>query len=98
MLMAFRTLVWQDSNGNRNVPYLNWNDGRWYLNFNWLENDWNSNDRLLRSRKSLCSLPIFWGEFIFQHFLSNYPAFYRFQPILLIKEYIFCYLALLFPI
>jgi len=41
-----RTLVWQDSNGNRNVPYLNWNGKRWNLNWNWLDNDLNQNGRL----------------------------------------------------
>jgi hypothetical protein len=36
----------RDSDGNLNVAYLNWNDDRWYLNFNWLDNDWDDNDRL----------------------------------------------------
>ena len=35
--------IWRGSNGNLNVPYLNWNDKRWILNWNWLENDWNDN-------------------------------------------------------
>ena len=43
--------VWVDLGGNRNVPYLNWNGNRWYLNFNWLDNDFNRNDRLVRSSK-----------------------------------------------
>ena len=44
---------WQNRDGNRNVPYLNWNGDQWILNFNWLENDWNSNDRLVSPRNSL---------------------------------------------
>ena len=39
-------ILWRNPNGNRYVPYLYWNDDRWYLNFNWLDNDWNDNDRL----------------------------------------------------
>ena len=38
--------------GNLNVPYLNWNGDRWKLYFNWLDNDWNADDRLVR-RNSL---------------------------------------------
>lgn len=37
----------RSSGGNLNVPYLNWNDDAWVLNFNWLDNDWNENDRLV---------------------------------------------------
>lgn len=52
---AFGTTVWVDSKRNRNVPYLNWDGKRWILNFNWLDNDFNSNDRLVRPRNSLHS-------------------------------------------
>jgi len=48
-------MVWQDENDNRNVAYLNWNEDCWYMDFNWLENDWNGNDRLLSLRNSLYS-------------------------------------------
>ena len=30
--------------GNRNVLYLYWNDGKWNWNYNWLDNDWNANN------------------------------------------------------
>ena len=44
--------VWQNPNGNRNVPYLNnWNDKR-NLNLNWYDNDWNDNYRFLAVRKT----------------------------------------------
>ena len=33
--------VWQNRNGNRNVPYLNRNGSKRNLNLNWIENDWN---------------------------------------------------------
>ena len=55
--MACRT-EWRNLDGNRNVPYLNWNDGRWILNFNWLGKDFNSNDRLVRPRNVLISTPL----------------------------------------
>ncbi len=37
-----------NSDGNLNVPYLNWNGDRWILNFNRLDNDWNGHSRLAR--------------------------------------------------
>lgn len=42
---ALRTFV-LNANGNRNVPYLNQNGERWYLNWNWLDNDFNRNGRV----------------------------------------------------
>jgi len=32
----------------RNVSYFNWNDNRWYQNWNNLDNQWNDNDLVLR--------------------------------------------------
>jgi hypothetical protein len=29
---------------NLYVRYINWNGDRWYTNYNWLDNDWNSNN------------------------------------------------------
>ena len=49
--IVFTGTKWRNPDGNRNVAYLNWNGKQWYLNFNWLENDWNSNDRLPRLRE-----------------------------------------------
>lgn len=45
--------IWQNSNGNRNVPELNWNGDKRKLNLNWFENDWNANYRFLAVRNSL---------------------------------------------
>jgi hypothetical protein len=42
-----------NSNGNRNVAYLDWNGNRWILNWNWLENDFDGDDLLVRARNSL---------------------------------------------
>ena len=42
---AFRTIVVNDD-GNRNVPYANRNGKRWNRNWNWLDNDFNSNERI----------------------------------------------------
>ena len=44
-------IIWQDSDGDRNVPYLAWHGVRWYLRFDWLRYDWDSLDRLVRLRK-----------------------------------------------
>jgi len=38
---VFALFVWQNPNGNRNVPYLNRNDSNRKLNLNWIDNDWN---------------------------------------------------------
>jgi hypothetical protein len=46
--MIFCTIV-VNSNGNRNFPYLNQNGKRWYLNWNWIDNDFNSNERVASS-------------------------------------------------
>ena len=43
--MIFRTFV-VNADGNRNIPYFNQDGKRWKLNWNWLKNDLNSNDRL----------------------------------------------------
>ena len=41
--MASYTIL-QNSNGNRYVLYLYWNDGKWNWNYNWLDNKWNANN------------------------------------------------------
>ena len=35
-----------------NVYYVYWNDDRWVTNWNWLDNDWNGNYRVLRRQSS----------------------------------------------
>jgi len=49
--LVFPGTVWQDSDGNRRVPYLYWCGDRWILYFHWLDVVWNSFDRLVRPRK-----------------------------------------------
>lgn len=49
--MAHR-MIWRNPGNPENVAYVYWNDDRWIQDWNWLDNDWNDNDRLLR-RKSL---------------------------------------------
>jgi len=44
--------VWQDPNGCRCVPYLNWNDVKRNLNLNWFENYWREDYRFAGLRKS----------------------------------------------
>lgn len=41
--MAPHTFL-RNSDGNLYVRYLNWNDGRWDWNNNWLDNDWNDDN------------------------------------------------------
>ena len=36
--------ILRNSNGNRYVLYLYWNDGKWNWNYNWLDNKWNANN------------------------------------------------------
>jgi len=56
VVWAMSCTLWHDSNGNRNVPYLNWNGDKWCLSWIWLDDDnWNSNDRLVRPRCYLSS-------------------------------------------
>src|SRR3972149_8082029 len=50
--LVFPGTVWQDSYGNRYVPYLRWSGERGALGFLWLVRDWRSYDRLLRAVKS----------------------------------------------
>lgn len=49
ILVVFRTIV-VDGNGDRNVPYANDDGKRWNCNWNWLDNDFNSNERVAASR------------------------------------------------
>lgn len=37
----------RNSNGHWNVPYVNWDGDKWNRNANWLDNDWNSNYRVV---------------------------------------------------
>lgn len=49
--ITFPGTVWQDSDGDRYIPCLDWRGECWFLYFFWLESDWDSNDRILRLRK-----------------------------------------------
>ena len=49
--IALPGTILRDSDGDRLVPCLCWDGGRWWLGFDWLENDWRGSDRLLRPRK-----------------------------------------------
>lgn len=48
--LIFPGTVWQDSRGDRRVPYLSWFGDRWCLCFRWLRGDWFSDGRLVRHR------------------------------------------------
>ncbi len=49
--LVFTGTVWQDRDGDRGVPCLYWRGGAWCLGFGWIEGDFDSDVRLLRSRK-----------------------------------------------
>ncbi len=56
----------QNRNGNLNVPYLYENGGKVVVNWNWLDNNWNSNNPALRFGNSFhFSLVFIAGEFCF---------------------------------
>jgi hypothetical protein len=63
--MAYIGSVWQNRNGNRNVPYLNRNDSKRNLNLNWIDNDWNEIYRFAAVRNSLHSERIYVARFSF---------------------------------
>jgi len=44
--MAFRATL-RNQNGNAKTPTLNWNDEKLNRNANWLDNKWNSNNRIV---------------------------------------------------
>lgn len=81
---------WRNRNGNRYVPYLLWFGDRWYLNFNWLDNDWNSNDRLVVPRKLLISTPLLEEGLVFKIYFL-YPTAQHFTNFVYVfrKMYIF---------
>jgi len=49
---------------SENVYYVYWNDNRWIKNYNWLDNDFNENYRVLR-RKFFCSPLAFFRGVLF---------------------------------
>lgn len=52
-------IILLDDNSNRNVAYFYWDEKsqRWVLNFNWDDNNFNGNDRLLVPRNYLLTPP-----------------------------------------
>lgn len=49
--LVFPGTVWQDTDGNRNVPYLYWSGGEWNLDWSWLSSDWSRDYRVVRLGK-----------------------------------------------
>ena len=54
-------IILLDDNRNRRVAYFNWNGRRWVLNFNYLDNNFNGNNRFVRSRYYLLTPPVIGG-------------------------------------
>ena len=50
--------MYRNRDGNLYVRYLNWSDDRWYSNYNWLENHWNSSNPAASLTTLLVSLPL----------------------------------------
>jgi hypothetical protein len=48
---VFTGTIWRSPFGDRSVAYLYWLGERWCLSFDWLDNGWNSSDRLPRLRE-----------------------------------------------
>ena len=61
--MVLCTKVLVDKNGNRYLVYSYWNDNRWIVNVNRVDNDWNDNDRFGRLGNSLHSSVLCGGSF-----------------------------------
>ena len=103
--MAYYIIV-RNSNGNLNVPYLIENDGKVILNWNWLDNDWNSNNPALRFATYFISkCQHFMLAFSFSFLLvvlliahSIHLAFYLFRLFSQKEKYIFWYRVILFQI
>ena len=55
--------ILRNSNGNRYVLYLYWNDGKWNWNYNWLDNKWNANNP--SAVLATISLLSFYGRVLF---------------------------------
>jgi hypothetical protein len=47
--LVFTGTIWRSAGGDRFVSCLRWLDGRWALDFGWLNVGWGSHDRLVRS-------------------------------------------------
>ncbi len=48
--------MYRNGDDNLYVRYLYWNGDRWNWNYNWLDNDWNSNNPALVRATILISL------------------------------------------
>jgi hypothetical protein len=78
--------VWQDRNGNRNVPYLNRNGSKRNLNLNWFDDKWNADYRFAAIPTTLSVLSLkpasLVGGRMFVAAYSNHRASGQFHPIL----------------
>lgn len=75
--------AFRNSSGNWNVPYGNWNDGKWNRNGNDVRNDWNDNKRVVlfdNNQNNTQNTPIL-GYFVyFLFFFSIHKAFSQLLP------------------
>ena len=87
----------RDISGNLNVPYLYENGDKVVLNWNWLDNDWNSNNPAVRFATLFISPPHSRGSFVFGVGRSSRPTFCRFRPTSPRGQYTFYYPATSLP-
>lgn len=65
-----------NSNDNSNVAYLKWDGNQWILNWNWLENDFNRNDLLVRARnfRGYKNSSLNWEEFVCRFVFASHQV------------------------
>lgn len=85
-------IILRNSDGNRYILYLYWNDGQWNWNMNWLGNDWNDNNPSAVLATHFISLPtLCWESFVLRVARAIHQAFYLFRLLGLKEQYIFYY-------
>lgn len=78
----------QNSDGNVNVNYVYFNDGKLNWNNNWLDNDWDSQNPAAVLATLFISLPFSRESFVFATDRSIHPTFFRFLPMAGRAQYI----------
>ncbi len=60
MVAQMASYIYENANGNQYVRYCYFNDGTWQRDYNWLDNDFNSNNPAASAIRSFLSY--FFGE------------------------------------
>jgi hypothetical protein len=95
--MASFTFV-LNHDGSVNVPYVNEDGGKEYVNWNWLDNDFcDNNPAMLSATLFVISSAPHGRKFVSGSDCATHRAFARFHQVFSTVQYIFCYLEILFP-